>query len=152
MHNIPEGKEVHHILAHSYLVYFLMLILGVFLDLIFKIQIFTAPQVLYIGIALLILASALIVWAQSTSRNLTKGNVTKEAFLHGPYCYTRTPTHWGLFILVLGFAIVTNAFFVMLMTFISFFITKFIFLKKQEEALAEKYGAPYLEYKKKVKF
>jgi len=29
---------------------------------------------------------------------------------------------------------------------------KFVFLNKQEEMLAAKYGVPYLEYKKMVKF
>jgi len=40
---------------------------------------------------------------------------------------------------------------VILSTLISSLISRFIFLKRQENILAEKYGAPYLEYKKAVK-
>ena len=78
-------------------------------------------------------------------------NVTKENFCKGPYCYARHPTHWGLFFLILGFGIILNALFVILCTLISFIVTKFVFIEKQEKILAEKYGAPYLEYKKSVK-
>ena len=77
--------------------------------------------------------------------------MTKETFCQGPYCYTRTPTHWGLFFLVLGFGILVNAFFVVVTTIVSFIVSKFIFLRRGEAILAKKYGTPYLEYKKQVK-
>lgn len=60
--------------------------------------------------------------------------------------------HWGLFILMLGFGILINAIFVILFSIVSFVVAKFIFLKKEENILAGKYGAPYMEYKKSVKF
>jgi protein-S-isoprenylcysteine O-methyltransferase Ste14 len=53
---------------------------------------------------------------------------------------------------MLGFGIMNNALFVIVTTFISFFISKFVFIDRQERILADKYGAPYLEYKKAVKF
>ena len=104
------------------------------------------------GAFLLVLGTILILWAQNTSRHLNTENATKETFCHGPYRFTRTPTNFGLFFLVLGFGIVANALFVILSSLVSFFIAKFVFLKKEEQLLAEKYGAPYLEYKKSVKF
>jgi protein-S-isoprenylcysteine O-methyltransferase Ste14 len=78
--------------------------------------------------------------------------VTKETFCRGPYCYTRSPTHFGLFLLIIGFGFVLNAFFVVLFTFFCFLITKITFVKKQEKLLEEKYGTAYTEYKKSVKF
>ncbi len=156
MESINQDKtrqyHVHRILAHSYTSYFILFLVGVFLDIIFKFKIFTTSLWTSVGIIFLILASFLIFWAQHTSRNIETKNVTKETFCKGPYCYTRSPTHWGLFFLVLGFGIMANALFVVLSTMISFIISKFIFLEKQEDALAEKYGVPYLEYKKSVKF
>jgi len=104
-----------------------------------------------LGGSLIVLSSILIFWAQGTSRNLKKENITKETFCKGPYCYTRSPTHWGLFFLMIGFGIITNAIFVILTTLISFLVSRFIFLEKEERILAEKYGTPYLEYKKAVK-
>ncbi|KKP71662.1 MAG: hypothetical protein UR70_C0021G0015 [Candidatus Nomurabacteria bacterium GW2011_GWB1_35_20] len=52
---------------------------------------------------------------------------------------------------MLGFGIITNALFIIIFSVISFIITKFVFIRKEEKILAEKYGIPYLEYKKSVK-
>lgn len=150
---LSNKDTVHNILAHSYSFYLFLFLFGFFLDLVFPIKIFNDSTMLPIGFVFLIFASLLIIWAQNTSRALDKKDgIKKETFCRGPYCYTRSPTHWGLFLLMLGFGVLINAFFVILLTCISFFITKFFFLKKEESILAEKYGAPYLEYKKLVKF
>jgi len=131
--------------------YFLLLLVGVSLDILFPFKILKPAVAAPIGVVFLVLASILIFWAQHTSRNLKVENLSKESFCRGPYCYTRSPTHWGLFILTLGFGIAANAFFVIVSTLASFVITRFVFVKKQEKALEEKYGTPYLEYKKMVK-
>lgn len=143
--------HVHHLLAHSYGVYFLFFLTGVVLDVLFDWEIFSSNLLVGAGVGLLVFATLLIIWAQHTSRNLHKNEISKEAFCRGPYCYTRSPTHWGLFLLMLGFGLVSNAFFVVLFTVIAFILTRFTFLRKEEEALVHKYGAPYLEYKKSVK-
>ncbi len=142
---------VHSTLAHSYMVYFLLLFVGVGLDLIFPIRIFHSGIMISVGFLFLILATALVVWAQHSSKNFDTSTISKETFCKGPYCYTRTPTHWGLFFLVLGFGFVMNAFFIITLTIISFIITKVFFLKKQESILIDKYGKHYEEYKKSVK-
>ena len=144
--------SVHWHLAHSYVMYFILLMTGITLDLVFKFKIFNNYIMVPVGAILLLFATFLILWAEHTSRNWKGENVDVEAFCRGPYCYTRSPTHWGLFLLMLGFGIVLNAFFIILSTIISFIIAKFVFQKKEEKALSEKYGAPYLEYKKIVKF
>lgn len=147
----PRQYRVHKILAHSYSMYFVLFLIGVCFDIIFKFKIFTSSTMVPVGLIFLILASFLILWAQKTSRNLNTENLSKESFCKGPYCYTRSPTHWGLFLLMLGFGIMTNALFVILSTLVSFIISRFVFLEKQENILASKYGTPYLEYKKSVK-
>lgn len=145
-------NKIHHTLAHSYFIYFLFLVLGVVLDFLFPLRVFKSTFAISFGLLFLALATALIFWAQRANRNLHKQEaLTKEAFLCGPYCYTRTPTHWGLFVLTLGFGIVVNAFFVVLTTILSFLLTKFIFLRKYEDLLKEKYGDSYLEYMREVK-
>ncbi len=148
----PKHRTVHHVLAHSYLWYFIPLIVAVFLDLFYPVKIFEKFLGMPTGFVFLGLATLLIFWAQSTSRKLEEKDLTKDSFCKGPYCYTRMPTHWGLFILVLGFGLILNAFFVVIFNFISFVLTKILFVKEQEKILEEKYGAPYLEYKKSVKF
>lgn len=156
----PHKNKVHKILAHSYLSYFIFFLAGVFLDLIFPAQgwsafggsIFHGIWPVYFGALILILATMLIVWAQRTTRNLSKEALSRETFSRGPYKYTRSPTHWGLFLLMLGFGFMANAPFVVLFSIVSLLVSKVWFLNKQEEILADKYGAHYVEYKKFVKF
>jgi len=146
-------ESVHQILAHSYSFYFLLLLISLFIDLSFPVKIFNDSSFNIVGFVLLFIASIIIIWAQMTSRNLSKvSEIKAEHFCRGPYCYTRSPTHWGLFILMLGFGIIINALFVIITTIISMVVSKLVFLKKQENLLTEKYGDSYAEYKKMVKF
>lgn len=146
-------NNVHRVLAHSYTVYFVFLLIGATLDLIFKFKIFTNFIELPIGFLFLALGSTLIIWAQKTSRDLVKfEEIKKEHFSRGPYQYTRSPTNWGLLFLMLGFGIISNAFFVILTTLISFIVARYFFVDKQEKILEEKYGTHYKDYKKSVKF
>ncbi len=144
-------KSVHHILVHSYGMYFALFLIGVALDIALKLKIFATSVMVPTGLGLLSLATLIIFWAQKTSRNLNKENITKETFCKGPYCYVRSPTHWGLFLLMLGFGVIANAIFVILTTLISFLVSRFVFLNQEEIILEKKYGEPYLEYKKQVK-
>ena len=152
-HPLHHKFKVHHVLAQSYSVAFFMFLLGVLLDLAFPVKIFHDSYMTPIGLSVLFFASIIIFWAQRTSRDLRKTDeIKKESFCRGPYCYSRTPTHWGLFLLLFGFGIVANASFIILTTIISSIISKIVFLKREEQILVDKYGAPYLEYQKSVKF
>lgn len=144
-------NSVHWVLTHGYATHFALFLIGVILDMTFQLKLLSVPFARPVGIFLLVVSTISILWAQTTSRNLDTTTVTKETFCRGPYCYTRNPTHWGLFFLVLGFGIIANAFFVILTTLIAFILSKLVFLRKEEEILAHKYGAPYLEYKKQIK-
>jgi protein-S-isoprenylcysteine O-methyltransferase Ste14 len=148
----PHKNKVHKILAQSYSVYLFSILLGLVFNLVLGIQVFAHPLWREIGTFLLFFGSVLIIWAQYTSANLNMKNVTRDTFRHGPYRFTRTPTNWGLFFVVLGFGLIINTFFIILFTLVAFLVAKFIFLNKEEKILEEKYGAPYLEYKKQVRF
>lgn len=143
--------SVHEVLAHSYTFYFFALLIGLLLDFIFPIKLLNYSLMVPIGSIFIVLGSLLILWAQKTSRHLPEENLNKQAFCHGPYCITRSPTHWGLTFMMLGFGIIANATFIIVFTIFAFIITKLIFLKKEESILAQKYGSPYLEYKKSVR-
>ena len=52
---------------------------------------------------------------------------------------------------MLGFGVITNSFFIVVFSIVSFVVTKLTFIRKEEKILAEKYSTPYLEYKKSVK-
>lgn len=148
----PHKNSVHKILAHSYLFYFIVFLFSLFLDYIFPLKFFENSYTIWVGAIFLIFGTFLILWAQKSSRDFKKEIINKEIFCNGPYCYTRTPTHFGLFLLTLGFGMINNAFFIIIFSIISFIVTKFVFIKKEEKILTLKYGEPYLEYKKSVRF
>jgi protein-S-isoprenylcysteine O-methyltransferase Ste14 len=150
----PRRGTVHFILLHSYLIFLFAVVLGVFFDTIFNVRIFSHGIYQYTGFLMLIISSIIIYWAQSTSSNYKekeKKNEFDSHFEHGPYKYLRSPTHFGLFIMALGLALILNSLFSIIFTIVAYLITKFFFLKKEEELLTKKYGEPYIEYKKKVK-
>ncbi len=144
--------SVHHVLAHSYTFYLFFFLVAVTLDTLFPVRIFSSTYMVPIGLIILVLASILILWAQRTSRNLGKGSINKDTFMKGPYAFTRSPTHWGLFFLVFGFGVVLNAIYLIIFSIISQIITKTFFLRKEEALLEDKYGIAYSEYKNSVKF
>ncbi len=148
----PFKNKVHRVLAHSYLFYFVSFLLGLFLDFIFPLKFFEEATMAILGSTILLLGTFLVVWAQKSSHNLKKENLSKETFFVGPYRYTRSPTHLGLFLLMLGFGIMANGIYIIILSFLSYLFTKFLFIKKEEDILSEKYGAPYIEYKKSVRF
>lgn len=140
-------------MAHSYAVYFVLFLIGMWLDFVFDFKIFKDSVMVPVGFLLLVLATAIILWAQKTGRDLRKVEEVKtEHFCRGPYCYTRIPTQWGLLFLMLGFGVITNSIFIIIATVISFLVSKFVFIGKHDQILEEKYGSAYLEYKKLVKF
>lgn len=157
--NTEESKNsmmVHNILAHSYLIYFAGLVIGVFLDAVFKWQIVSNTHVLVWAIIFMLLGTFFIIWAQMTSRKTAPnrndlGTVSHTDFLRGPYCFTRSPTQVGLTLLIAGFGFFINSISVVVLTLIISILNHFTFVAKQEKRLATKYGESYENYKNKVK-
>ena len=148
----PKKDLVHHILAHSYMFYFVAFIAGLFFDYIFPLKIFAENSFVFLGSLISILGTALVFWGQKSSKSFDKNNITKYTFCNGPYRFTRHPTHWGLFFLIVGFSFIMNSLFVFFFTIVSLVVTKVFFLRRQEKVLEHKYGASYLEYKKSIRF
>ena len=152
--NIYRKDMVHFVLAHSYLIFLFSVILGVLFDTLLNKKIFSHPAYSTIGLLLMMAGSFLIYWAQRTSskykRNVGK-NGAKSHFESGPYKYSRSPTHLGLFFLTLGFSLIINSFFAASFTIIAHTLTKIVFLKREEKLLEKKYGQIYMDYKKKVR-
>jgi protein-S-isoprenylcysteine O-methyltransferase Ste14 len=144
--------QIHKVLAHSYSFYFLSFLLGIILDFYEPTHLPKIPWAVYFGFLFLISGPLIIYWAQHTSRNLKKGEtMSADTFFKGPYKYTRGPTHLGIALMLVGFGMTVNAFFVVVLSLLAAIITRFTFLRKEEEILEKKYGDPYMEYKKKVK-
>jgi len=148
-----EAKiKSHKILFNSFMFYFALFFIGILIDLIFPTQLFKNVYVSYLGLILIAVGSILIFWIKANSTKIKKEVLEKGNFRKGLYRYTSIPTHWGIFLLILGFGILINAFFMVVITTLSFFATLPFFLKTQKNVLSERYGDQYKEYKKKVRF
>jgi protein-S-isoprenylcysteine O-methyltransferase Ste14 len=148
------GGAIHFVLSHSYLIFLMAIVGGVIFQMIFPIPLFVGMGTSsYIGGIMIILGSAIIYWAQSTShkteREMKEKN-TPRCFDCGPYKYSRNPTHIGLSVMTIGLGIMLNSFFIFMFLIIASLVSKFIFLKKEEALLEQKYGQEYREYKKRV--
>ncbi|MFA7000456.1 MAG: isoprenylcysteine carboxylmethyltransferase family protein [Candidatus Paceibacterota bacterium] len=151
----PVAGIVHVLLSHSYAVFFLAVVLGVIFDIMFAVHILNGIIYEYIGVVLITLGTLLIYWAQHTTGKTASTIKPLDRdinfFLHGPYRYTRNPTNFGLTLTILGFSLLIHSLFSVIFILITYFISKLIFIKKQDSILAERYGSAFADYKKKVK-
>jgi protein-S-isoprenylcysteine O-methyltransferase Ste14 len=154
LNNQEQKKDIHFVLSESYTIFLLAVILGVIFDLIFPLDLLQNQSSQYSGLFLILIGSFFIYWAQKTSFLVGK-KMEKEknhpGFHFGPYKYLRAPTHLGLFIMTLGLALIINSVFALFFVIVAHFLTKFVFVKKQEKMLEEKYGQSYSSYKRKTK-
>lgn len=149
--SIDEKKgRLYKILSNSYIFYFVIFFVGTLFDLIFPRHFLDNFYATFIGFFFIICSSVFIFWIKRSTKQKKKIE-TKEDFMRGPYKYTSIPNHWAIFILILGFGVMANAFFMVIFSSICFVITLPYFLKMQEVVLVEKYGSIYTEYRKIVK-
>ncbi len=155
MFHINPKNLVHSVLGHSYMVFFVGLVLGSLGDLYIPVH-FPNGDLKFVGTLFLFIGPLLILWAQKTSSKTRKlryeGDSVIDTFARGPYAFTRSPTHYGIGIMVLGYSFIIGSIWLVLSTVIAFIIAKMFFLKKEEKILKQKYGEGYDDYKKKVKF
>lgn len=151
MHMEQKKVTVHHILILSYIMHFFGFLTGVLFDVLFPNII---PKNETIGLVCLILSTVIIIWAQNTTSNTKKERVEgvdENIFSKGPYMFTRTPTHLGLAILLIGAGALFGGLFIIITAIISFAISNLFILPKEEKMLEEKYGDVYKKYKETVR-
>ncbi|MCF7833778.1 MAG: hypothetical protein K9L98_00170 [Candidatus Pacebacteria bacterium] len=150
--NTKNKSPIHKILVHSYLFYFIFFLAGIFFDMLFPTKIIDYTYVKAIGFLLIGMATFLVVWAQSSSRELNIEKLSKNVFCKGPYKFLSNPTHLGISLLLFGFGLISGAVYMLIATVLYFILAHFIFIKKQDTVLEAKYGKHFKEYKKTVKF
>jgi protein-S-isoprenylcysteine O-methyltransferase Ste14 len=145
-------KSIHKILAHSYLAYFLLLSLGLFLEVFFPMRISYIPSSPLLTIVCFVTGPVLILWAQHSSHKsqMIKEKTGQVNFQIGPYKYIRNPTHLGLLILIGGYTLASQAAVLFIVTGVAFIISN-IFFRKYENLLECRHGHIYKSYKSVVR-
>jgi protein-S-isoprenylcysteine O-methyltransferase Ste14 len=145
---MEQKPTIHTTLAHSYLMYFLASMVGLFADsflnLDFHYAFATVSAIICFALGPLIMA-----WAQYTSWRCKKNDCNELYFHHGPYRYMRNPTHLGLLILITGYTLINGSVIFFLVTLIGYLVSN-IFFKKYESILQDTYGTDYEDYKASV--
>lgn len=153
-HTDTRPGVIHVVLIYIYSIFFVSIVLGIFFDLIFKLDLLANFKYSYLGLIIIVFGTMLIYLAQEASSRAGKikqEESNSEGFAFGPYKHFRHPTYLGIFLMVLGFGIVIKSAFSILFILITYLIVKLVFVKKEEKILEKKYGNIYLDYKKKVK-
>ncbi len=153
------GLLIHETLAQGYLLYMLAIVIGVSLDLYDPLR-FSFPLEQPLGMLLILLGTGLVFWAQYSSgrsaekRQADQGTnaICKDHFCVGPYVFTRSPTQYGLALLVFGLSLIYGMTYLLITGIVALLVGRFVIIRKEEQHLAEKYGQAYLDYKKHVKF
>ncbi len=149
---VNSSSVLNNTLFNSYVVYLVAVIAGLLFDNIFNIDLFGKSVHQNIGLAMVVVGTILIYWAQSTTRKLKKiGDKTPNFFFHGPYRIMRNPTNSGITLMCLGLGFILNSLFSVLFVFVAYLASRFVYIKKQDLILEKKYGEEFLEYKKEVK-
>jgi len=143
--------SVHRVLATSYLTYFMLCSVGLFLGIFFPLH-FSVPHALFFAVVCFAAGPTLMIWAQYTSHRfeIVKQQTGELHFNRGPYRYLRNPTQLGLVILVLGYAFATGTALLFVTTGVAYIISN-VFFKKHEAILESRYGDSYKAYKSSVR-
>jgi len=151
---MEQKIKFNKFLSNSYLFYFLIFLIGVFLNILFPTRFLGDSFAMVLGFLFITLGTFLIFWIKASPKKPKKEKeiITKEDFMLGPYKYTSVPNHWGILFLMLGLGFMTNNTFIVVLATLSFMLTLRIFLKMQETVLSHKFGDAYKEYKSKVRF
>lgn len=150
------GLSVHQILAQGYLIHLAFIVVGFGASYLWP-ETISIPNGGSWGMLGIVLGTLLVYWAQNATGRTAKNRSNPEVvgphhFCVGPYKWTRSPTQYGLFLMALGLALLYGSLYMVIGTIIALLIGKFVIIRAEEKKLVERYGQPYLDYQKEVKF
>jgi protein-S-isoprenylcysteine O-methyltransferase Ste14 len=108
-----------------------------------------------VGIAEIVIALALIVWAGTTLlRNGSTPNPTRRAGTlveEGPYTLTRNPMYLGLTVMYVGIVLVANAVWPLVFLPEALALAYLFAIRLEEDYLAREFGEQYVAYRSRVR-
>lgn len=117
---------------------------------------FPAPERYWIGGGLAMIAGAVLgAWPamhfRSTGQNPTPWSETPELVLGGPYKFTRNPMYLMMVLVCVGFAIILDTAWILILTPVCATIIYFIAIRHEETYLESKFGDAYRRYRESVR-
>lgn len=149
-------KDAPDVLVHPPIALVLVLILAFVLDRLLPLP-FVPPSVPHsaLGSALILVGLALAAWSVATFRKAKTEVLTSRPALtivsSGPYRFSRNPIYLGMFLALIGLAVGFDTLWFLFALITFYIIVRFAVVAPEEQYLTEKFGAPYLDYKARVR-
>lgn len=118
---------------------------------------FVPPAIPHIqtGVLLAIAALLMVRWAAVTFRKARTNILTSQAattiVATGPFAYSRNPIYLAALIGIIGAAIAFNSLWFLAALLGIYVVLRYGVIAREEIYLERKFGAPYLDYKSKVR-
>ncbi len=110
---------------------------------------------LEIGLVLALLVLLVIRWAATTFRNARTNILTSQSTTAivstGPFAYSRNPIYVAALLGLIAFAIAFDSLWFFGALVAIYFVLRYGVIAREETYLEQKFGAPYLDYKSKVR-
>lgn len=151
-HTQREKKpmNIHLILSRSYAVYFFAFILGLIFDIVIHPRL-GGQNVQMIGFIVIVLSTFLMYWAQTVNKKVYYLPDGTKDFSRGPYKYSRNPTQFGLFMMVVGAGLIMNSYSVIVVGVIALIFSVLVVIPEEESRHIKKHDGAYLQYMKRVR-
>ena len=112
-----------------------------------------------VGILLIPIGMLLVIWANYVLLHIGKIGLRdrepmqspSKLVLFGPYGFTRNPIYLGCLLMLLGLVIVWSSLVTSFLLVVVYIVFRYVFIKREEIILEEKFKEDYLEFKKRVK-
>jgi len=118
---------------------------------------FVPPAIPHIQAGVLLVIGALLIvrWAAVTFRKARTNILTSQAATTivstGPFAYSRNPIYVAAIIGMVGAAVAFDSLWFLVALVAIWFVLRYGVIAREETYLERKFGAPYLDYKRKVR-
>lgn len=143
------------VIAPPPLIYLVALVSGLVIDQFVPLIVLPQTLALFVGILLILKASALIIW---TTRSLWRRETTLDVYspttalvTDGPYRFSRNPVYVALTILYVGIGCLLNSGWALLMTVPAVIVMHFGVIHAEESYLQRTFGTTFSDYTKRVR-
>lgn len=132
-----------------------ILLIGLGLNIVFPLKIFSSFRAgLFLGLIFILFGALLVIWAVKTlfKRNVDPrfkpvGNIVTE----GPYAFTRNPMYVSFTLIYAGFAFLFNALWPLFFLPLVLVVMTYGVIKREERYLEKRFGEEYLKYASEVR-
>ncbi len=155
MNKEAQTDDSPHVITLPPLIFAAGFALGLVIEWVTRVRIFSPYPCRILGGVAAAAAGVLAFWASQTMRragtNIDPRRPTTAIVTGGPFRFTRNPLYLSLTLLSIGAALFFDIVWALLALVPVLAVVQLFVIRREERYLEAKFGAPYLEYKRKVR-